>query len=177
MQQARAAGFTTSIDIVSEDSDRFAAVVRPALPHTDHAILNEFEAERTTGLRIRTSQGIDVPQLRAAANRLLETGVRAWVVIHFPEGAIAARPDGTVLFQGSVRLAQDSIRGTTGAGDAFSAGLLYGLHEGKLMEECLHYAVCVAAACLTEANCSDGIRPVAQCLELGKTHGFRPVMI
>lgn len=171
--QARAAGFKTSIDVVSEDSDRFPAIVRPALKHTDYAILNEFEAERTTGLKIRTERGIDAAQLRAAARHLLEAGVREWVVIHFPEGAIAAGRDDGILSQGSVRIAQEKIIGTTGAGDAFGAGLLYGLHEDKPMEECLHYAVCVAAACLTEANCSGGIRSLAQCLELGNSCGFR----
>jgi hypothetical protein len=36
------------------------------------------------------------------------------------------------------------------------------------MEECLRFAVCVAAACLTEANCAGGIQPLFVCLELGK---------
>jgi sugar/nucleoside kinase (ribokinase family) len=172
LKQALAAGFKTSIDVVSEDSDRFPAIVRPALKHTDYAILNEFEAERTTGRQIRTGQGLDAVQLRASANDLLEAGVREWVIIHFPEGALAAGRDGRVLFQGSVRMTQEKIIGTTGAGDAFGAGLLYGLHEGKPMQDCLHYAACVAAACLTEANSSSGIRSLTECLELGHTCGF-----
>jgi sugar/nucleoside kinase (ribokinase family) len=173
LKQAGAAGFKTSIDVVSENSDRFPAIVRPALKHTDYAILNEFEAERTTGLPIRTTEGLDPVQLRAAARSLLDAGVREWVVIHFPEGAIAAGREGGILFQGSVHMAQENIIGTTGAGDAFGAGLLYGLHGGKPMEECLRYAVCVAASCLTEANCSDGIHSLARCLELGYAAGFR----
>jgi hypothetical protein len=35
LRQAQAAGLKTSVDVVSEDSDRFAAIVRPALRHTD----------------------------------------------------------------------------------------------------------------------------------------------
>jgi sugar/nucleoside kinase (ribokinase family) len=167
------AGFKTSIDVVSEDSDRFPAIVRPALKHTDYAILNEFEAERTTGRRIRTESGIDAAQLRAAAAQLLEAGVREWVVIHFPEGAIAAGRDGKILTQGSVRIAQEKIAGTTGAGDAFGAGLLLGLHESKPMEECLHHAVCVAVACLTDATTSAGIHSLAHCVKLGDSFGFR----
>jgi sugar/nucleoside kinase (ribokinase family) len=174
LKQARDAGFKTSIDVVSEDSDRFPAIVRPALKYTDCAILNEFEAGRTTGLQIRTDTGIDPVQLQAAARHLLDAGVREWVVIHFPEGAIAAGSDNRILYQGSVRIPQETIMGTTGAGDAFGAGLLYGLHEGKPMQECLHDAVCVAAACLTEATCSGGIRPLPHCLELGHACGFVP---
>ena len=173
LRQARAAGFKTSIDVVSEDSSRFPAIVRPALKHTDLAILNEFEAERTLGLQIRTEKGIDAAQLRTAARQLLEAGTCEWIVIHFPEGAIAAGRDGRLLLQGSVRIPQEKIVGTTGAGDAFGAGLLYGLHEDKPMEECLRYAVCVAAACLMEANCSGGIRPLAECLTFGDACGFR----
>jgi len=173
LKEAHAAGFKTSIDVVSEDSTRFPHVVRPALPHTDYAILNEFEAERTTGLQIRTENGLDLIQLRAAARNLLEAGVRECVIIHFPEGAVALGPNGLNLSQGSVLMPQENIVGTTGAGDAFGAGLLYGLHEEKPMGECLRYAVCAAAACLTQANCSGGIRSLAQCLELGKQFGFR----
>jgi sugar/nucleoside kinase (ribokinase family) len=173
LERARTAGFKTSIDVVSEDSGRFSSLVRPALKHTDYAILNEFEAERTTDLCIRTEKGLDLEQLRLAAQTLLEEGVRAWVVIHFPEGAIAAGRDGSYLEQGSVRIPQKEIIGSTGAGDAFGSGLLYGLHEEKPMEECLRLAVCAAAACLTEANCSGGIRPLAQCLKLGEGYGFR----
>jgi len=173
LKQAHAAGFKTSIDVVSEDSNRFPAIVRPALKYTDYAILNEFEAGRTTGQKIRTEQGIDLTQLRASAQNLLEAGVREWVIIHFPEGAIAAGRDGRILSHGSVQIAQDEIIGTTGAGDAFLASLLYGLHEEKSMEECLRYAVCVAAACLTEANCSGGIRSLVKSLEIGNVSGFR----
>ena len=129
LEQASAAGFKTSIDVVSEDSDRFPGIVRPALKHTDYAILNEFEAERTTGLRIRTEEGIDPAQLRAAARLLLAAGVREWVIIHFPEGTIAAGRSGAMLVQPSVLMAQEKIAGTAGAGDAFGAGLLYGLHK------------------------------------------------
>ena len=51
LQRAQEAGFKTSVDLVSEDSDRFAGIVRPALRFCDYCVLNEFEAERTTASR------------------------------------------------------------------------------------------------------------------------------
>src|SRR6266436_5430660 len=42
---ARAAGVKTSVDVVSEDTDRFARIVNPALKQVDYCILNEIEAE------------------------------------------------------------------------------------------------------------------------------------
>src|SRR5438094_10283762 len=54
---AQAAGVKTSVDVVSEDSDRFAAIVTPALKHVDYCILNEIEAGKTTGFKIRQADG------------------------------------------------------------------------------------------------------------------------
>src|SRR5262249_54053325 len=41
---AQAKGIKTSVDVVSEDSDRFSKIVVPALRHVDYCILNEIEA-------------------------------------------------------------------------------------------------------------------------------------
>src|SRR5205807_4676582 len=87
---AQAAGVKTSVDVVSEDSDRFAKIVTPALRHVDYCILNEIEAGKTTGLKIRQPDGsLDKVALRHAAGALLQQGVRELVVVHFPEGAFA----------------------------------------------------------------------------------------
>src|SRR5688572_5535626 len=45
---ARAAGLKTSADVVSENSDRFARVVRPVLPELDYLFVNEFEIAQVT---------------------------------------------------------------------------------------------------------------------------------
>src|SRR4029079_13766356 len=76
LSRAQAAGLKTSIDLVSEDSDRFARVVLPALKHVDLCIMNEFEAGRVTGQKIRTDSGLDRAALRTAMQQLLAAGVR-----------------------------------------------------------------------------------------------------
>lgn len=174
LHRARTAGYKTSIDVVSEDSRRFSEIVLPALRHVDYCILNEFELERTTGLVIRQQKGIDFHLLETAARRLLEAGVREWVIVHFPEGACALGRDGKMRTQGSLLIPQSEIVSTVGAGDAFAAGLLYGLHEEVTIETALHYGVCVAASCLHGAGTSDGIRPLKECLLLEKRSGIRP---
>ena len=142
LQRAKTAGCLTSIDLVSEDSDRFKKVVLPALPYVDYCFLNEFELERTTGLVVRQQNGINLIALQEAARRLIHAGVREWVVVHFPEGACAVGRDGQIRHQGSLRIPQARIVGTVGAGDAFAAGVLYGLHEGHPIQSALHYGVC-----------------------------------
>ncbi len=93
--------------------------------------------------------------------------------VHHPDGACALGRDGQPRWQGSVRLAPVDIVGMTGAGDAFAAGVLYGLHEDEPIETALRHGVC-AAACLGATGCSDGVQPLAKCLELGRAHGYRP---
>ena len=81
--------------------------------------------------------------------------------------------EGRFHVQGSVRLPAEKIVGAVGAGDAFAAGVLYGLHEDADMETALLYGVCVAAASMEAAGCSEGVRPLAECLQLGPMYGFR----
>jgi sugar/nucleoside kinase (ribokinase family) len=175
LRRAQEAGFKTSVDLVSEDSDRFSQIVRPALRFCDYCVLNEFEAERTTGLQIVRDGIIDLGAASSAAQALLDAGVREWVVIHFPAGSIAADSSGQELVQASINLPQARIVGTVGAGDAFAAGVLFGLHEGKPMDVALNYGVCAAAASLTDATSSDGVRSLSECLQFADEFGYRPI--
>ena len=171
--QASQAGFKTTVDVVSEDGDRFAHVVLPAMRHVDCCFLNEFEIERTTGIRTRPDGEIDLAAVAEASRRLLDAGVREWVIVHFPEGATACGRNGERIVQESVRLPQSSIVGTVGAGDAFAAGVLYGLHENAPMETALLYGVTAAASCLLAAGTSDGILPLDRCLKMKPAHGLQ----
>ena len=59
LQRAQKAGLKTILDLVSEDGDRFTQIVRPALKFCDYCVLNEFEAERTTGIEIVREGRVD----------------------------------------------------------------------------------------------------------------------
>jgi len=176
LARAQAAGLRTSVDVVSEDSERFARIVLPALKYTDYCIMNEFEAGRVTGHKIRTPEGLDRTALRASMEQLLEAGVRERVLVHFPEGGCSLGRDGVWTQHGSVILPEGYIKGAAGAGDAFTAGVLMGWHEQKSVEEQLRLGVCAAAANLSEETCTGGLRPMEECLALGTTYGFRPVV-
>jgi sugar/nucleoside kinase (ribokinase family) len=174
---AQEAGLKTSVDVVSEDSDRFTRIVTPALKFVDYCILNEIEAGKTTGFKIRQPDGtLDTVALRHAAGSLLQQGVRELVVIHFPEGGFARTRKGEDVWQPSLRVPDKHILGTAGAGDAFCAGILLGLHETWDLARCLQTAVCVAAASLFDPTCTGGMRPLNTCLALAKKYGFRPAL-
>jgi sugar/nucleoside kinase (ribokinase family) len=172
--RAQAAGLVTSVDVVSEASDRYRSVVLPALRFVDYLFANEFETEKLTGVRVRDPRGRLVRAgLRAAAERLLAAGVRRRVVLHFSEGAGALGADGSFDWHGSVRLPKGLIAGSTGAGDAFAAGFLVAVHDDRSIREALRYGVSVAAASLRSPGASLGIGPLASCLALGEEHGYR----
>jgi sugar/nucleoside kinase (ribokinase family) len=171
LYRAQQAGMKTSVDLVSEESERFAHVVLPALKHVDFCFLNEFELERTTGLKVRGAQGMDFEALERAAAVLLEAGVREWVFVHFPEGACAIGHQPELRVQGSLKVPAAHILSSVGAGDAFAAAVLYGLHERAPVETVLRYGVCAAAACLFGAGASDGLRPLEACLRLEQEFG------
>ena len=172
---AQAAGLKTSVDVVSEDSDRFTKIVSPALKFVDYCILNEIEAGKTTGFKIRQPDGsLDTVALRHAAGALLQCGVREIVVVHFPEGGFARTRDGKDSWQSSLKLPPKYIAGTAGAGDAFCAGVLLGLHEGWELQRCLFTGVCVAAASLSDPTCTGGVKNLAAALALAKKFKPRP---
>jgi sugar/nucleoside kinase (ribokinase family) len=173
LYNAREAGFKTSIDVVSEDSQRFADVVLPALQHTDYCIMNEFEIERTTGISTKPNGRISLPAIESASRQILASGVGEWVIVHFPEGACALGHDGKFHMQGSLRVPQKHIIGTVGAGDAFAAGVLLGLHEDLPIHAALRYGVATAASCLFGAGTSDGVLPIKDCLALADEFGTR----
>src|SRR5262245_37876139 len=174
LSSAQAAGIKTSVDVVSEESDRFTSIVAPALPHTDYCIVNEIEAGKTTGFKLRGADGVlDAVAVRHSAGALLERGVREVVIIHFPEGAFARPRTGEDYWQSSVKLPATFVAGTAGAGDAFCAGALLGLHEGWPLSRCLETGVCLAAASLSHPTCTAGVKSLAHALGLGKKYGFR----
>ena len=174
---AQAAGLKTSVDTVSEASDRFAKVVTPALKFVDYCILNEIEAGKTTGFKIRHADGtLDTVALRHAAGSLLQCGVKELVVVHFPEGGFARTRKGDDVWQPSLRLPEKYIAGTAGAGDAFCAGVLLGLHEGWDLKRCLETGACAAAASLSDPTCTGGMKPLSTTLALAKKFRFRPAL-
>ena len=166
LRAARAQGLITSVDIVSTENPRFRLIAEAALPHTDHLVINEIEAGKIVGLHLRQGSRIDLSACKEAARRLIQLGVRQQAVIHFIDGAVTADAEGQITMQGSLQLPPGYIVGATGAGDAFAAGYLCGVHEGWSTERSLELAMCAAAVCLTDPTPSRGLRPLEECLIL-----------
>lgn len=160
LQKASDAGILTSIDLVSENSDRYALVL-PCLPYTDFLIINELEAGKLANME--PSQ----ENLPLIAQKLKGLGVRQKVIIHMPERALCCSEAGVTVVP-SYEIPKDAIVGTTGAGDAFCAGALYAIYKGKTDREILEFASSAAVAALSSADATSGMRTEAEIMEYCK---------
>jgi sugar/nucleoside kinase (ribokinase family) len=167
LSMAKQHGLKTSVDVVSESSYRFKEIVTPSLKYSDYLIVNEIEAGRTAGYEIREQEGkLNKENLIKVMNALIENGNSELVCIHFPEGAYACERGGTPHFVPSHDPPEGFIKGTVGAGDAFCAGMLYGLHEGWNLDRNMRFANAMACMCLTDTNTSGGMKSMEETLRL-----------
>lgn len=165
-------GIKTSIDVVSETGDRFQKLVTPALQYTNYCIINEIEAQQSTGIALRDAQGSLIKEnLPVALEKLREYGVSTWAVIHCPELGCGIDEKGKYWEVPSLKLPTGYIKGTVGAGDAFCAGVLYGAETEMDMGNALKLGACTAAASLSEVNASDGVKTVEEVLKLYEIYG------
>ena len=176
LRKARECGLKTNLEMMTTSAARLAELGRPCLPHLDTLIVNDFEIGALAGRETRGSDGAtDVGAVKRAIDEATELGAMRWVVAHFPEGAVAGGRDGTRIALGSVAIPADAFAGANGAGDAFAAGIIYGLHEDWPIADCLRLAHASAAVSMRAVSTTEGVAPVAECLALAEKWGFRPL--
>ena len=155
---ARENNVKTSIDLVSENSDRYALVL-PCLKYVDNLIINEMEAGALTGIEPKKENLVQI------ANKLKEYGVAERVIIHTPEIGVCVSEHGVELVP-AYALPENFIVGTTGAGDAFCAGALLGIYQEKTDREILEFASAAAVAALSQADATSGLCTVDEIKKL-----------
>ena len=172
LAKVQAAGIKTSLDIVSEQSERFARVVRPALKHCDYVVINEVEGALATGLPAADGDGApSAAHLNRICEALFGLGVREQVVVHCPKLSVSLRRDGEFVALPSLELPQGWIKGSVGAGDAFCAGMLYSFLKGMPAEEGMRLASCTAAMNLAATDSVSGARSFEETMALDRRFG------
>jgi len=171
---ARREGIATNLELMSIERPRIAELARPCLPHLDLLIVNDYEIGAVADVETRRDGKGDPRAIRAALAKALSQGAMRLAVAHFPEGAIALTREGAAFAVGSVAAPRAAIVGVNGAGDAFAAGLLYGLHQERAIEDALRLGHACAAASMRAVSTTTGVDTVAQCLALADQWGWRP---
>ena len=173
LARARELGFRTNMEMGSFDPDVIRPIVTPCLPFLDSIVINDHEGEAVSEVAIRPGGTLDWEAAGRACRRLREMGVRQVAAIHFPEGAVAVGADGSLHAQPSVRWPESRMVSAVGAGDAFAAGLVYGLHEGWPVARGLELAVSVAAVCLESLDTNATIGTWRECEATTRPYGYR----
>lgn len=171
LRKARAAGFSTNLELCSISPKRIHAIVRPCLPHLDLLVVNDFEISAIDGRPVDHEKAANVDALIAAAQRVMAAGAMNLVAVHFPKGAVAVARDGTIWREPSVAVPESEIIGANGAGDAFAAGFLYGLHEDWPVADALRLAHAAAATALRSFGTTDAVETWQRCLARAESYG------
>lgn len=160
LKEAKRRGMSTSIDLVSENSDRYSCVL-PCLPYVDNLIVNEVEASHLCGIEYNGKN------LRELSQSLLELGVGERVIIHTPERSVC-NTGKEYLEAVSCELVDGYVKGKTGAGDAFCSGALVGIYYGVSNAEILEYAQLAAEASLRTVSATEGLAELKELKLLSK---------
>ena len=120
------------------------------MKYVDNLIINEVEAGALTGMEPKRENLIKIAQ------KLKAYGVSERVIIHTPEIGICVSNNGIECVP-AYDLLENFVVGTTGAGDAFCAGALFGIYQGKTDKEILEFASAAAVAALSKADATSGL--------------------
>ena len=162
LARARAAGMNTCVDLVSSDQPDAPSVIRAALPQVDYLIANEIEAARATAASTTDKAGLATRDgLLAASTALLRDGVQRAVVLHTPTLTLWHERDAEPVWADPDPVGPGEIVSPVGAGDAFCAGALLGIHEDWGPEGALELANLAARASLAGRTATDAIPPLS----------------
>jgi len=156
LRHARAAGVTTFLDTVWDDTGRWMDILAPCLPHVDYFVPSLPEGQALTGLEDPTE----------IAHALLERGVKTVGLKMGVEGCLVMSGDGQAI---RLPAFQVDVVDATGAGDAFAAGFIAGVWQGWPIEETARFATAVGALCVTGLGASGGLRSLSETVSFMET--------
>ena len=102
------------------------------------------------------------------SRRVVSARIPSMVVTMGSRGAVYADMNGD---KGVYPARKVKVRDTTGAGDAFCAGVLYAAETDMPLPEALKLGACSAAASLSEVSASDGVKTKDEVLKLYELYG------
>lgn len=145
-RRARAAGMTTSLDLGWDPEEKWAQALAPMWGHVDVLLPNETEALHITG----------ADTVEAALTALVD---------RVPTVAVKLGAQGSMGAAGAERASAPALPvdvvDTTGAGDSFNAGFIYGYLHGWSLERSLRLG-CACGSLSTQANGGTTAQPTLE---------------
>lgn len=108
------------------------------------------------------------PNIGTAVERVMDTGVSAFVLKRGARGSTVVRRDGSHT---DVAPFPVHVLNVLGAGDAFASGLIYGLRQGWLLEHAARMGNAVGAIVVTRHGCANFMPTLAEVENFMREHG------
>lgn len=150
LKRAKEMGKVTALDTAWDDSGRWMKVLAPALPYVDYFIPSIEEACELSG-ETDPDRIADVFFDHGVSHVAIKMGSRG----SYCRESRASK--GEIIPRFSVQAVD-----TTGAGDSFCSGFLYGISIGLSMRDACILGNAVGAHCVMEVGATTGIRPYAE---------------
>jgi sugar/nucleoside kinase (ribokinase family) len=131
LKHAKGNGVSTSVDLIAPGGMGTFELIAPALAYTDYLLPNEDQVLGFTG----------ASALDDGCRKLLDAGAGLLAVTCGAAGALVVGHEGTE----HVPAFNVDVVDTTGCGDAFSAGFVYGMNTGRGSRDAAVLANAVAA--------------------------------
>jgi sugar/nucleoside kinase (ribokinase family) len=154
--RARQAGTMTLLDVATPGPGRYLEPLKVVLPHTDVFVPNADEAELILGERDPVRQAL----------AFHEMGARKVVITRGEHGLVSVS-DSLKVKVGTYPI---SFVDGSGGGDAFNAGYIVGLLEGRSELDCLKLASAVGASCVRAVGTTAGVFTRAEAEEFVGSH-------
>lgn len=158
LRQCRVQGKTTVLDTAWDSRGQWMAKLAPCLPYLDLFMPSYDEAVQLSGERDPSRQ----------ADQFHACGAREVIIKLGGDGAFFREEGGESYRLPTYRTIKPVD--TTGAGDAFCAGLLAGLAQGWSLRESGRLANAVGTHCITAIGAVEGIRPLAEIEAFMRAH-------
>lgn len=133
------------VDMTTAKQGETIEDIRCLLQYIDYIIPNETEIARLTGIddtqknaRLLTDAGVNCAIVKCGGDGcLVRTGSDSFTIPAYPVA---------------------KVKDTTGAGDSFVAGFVYGLSKGMDIKECCRFGCAVSSCVIEEYGTQDGLK-------------------
>ena len=154
--RARQIGTITVLDVATPGPGNYLEPLKVVLPHTDVFVPNADEAELILG---------ETDPIRQA-HLFHDMGARHVVITRGEHGVVSVSDD----LQVKLGTYPVSFVDGSGGGDAFNAGYIVGLLEGRSELECLKLASAVGASCVRSVGTTAGVFTRAEAEDFMRRH-------
>ena len=129
LKEARKKDIINIIDLASNNIPNFQKIIFSALPYIDYLLLNEIEAQLFFKKSIISSKNrLNKKLIIKLSRKIFQKGLQKAFIIHSSyESLYVSKND--IYHSKTPKILKKNIKNAVGAGDAFCAAFIFGLHE------------------------------------------------